>query len=135
MVDMGHILGINSHVSTAICARSLLAMAMETWDPECGPFRPNFAAFAILCSVVNTISPWGKGSSQEERWIPVASDQGSIARDVHICSSRLAGGLQLMVRVTLPNFAFLAIPRGTACSQRDSKPKPDARDQWGYQIP
>ena len=61
---MGHILGPKSHVLIETLERLLLAMAtMEMWDRECGPFRPNFAVFAILGQVGNTISPWGKGPS------------------------------------------------------------------------
>ena len=106
---MGHIFGPKSHVSIATLVRLLLAIAMEMWDRECGPFRPNFAVFAILGQVGNTISPWGKGPSQREVAIPVAYDQGSIALGFRICSSGLTGVMQLSVRATLPNFAFLAV--------------------------
>ena len=140
---MGHILGPKSHVSTTTLVRLLLAMTMEIWDRECGPFRPIFAVFAILGQVGNTISPWGKGPSQEGVAILVAYGQGSIALEFRICSSGLAGVMQLTVRATLPKFAFLAVfcpdarpsPRGTPRSQRDNKPNPDARDQRGYQGP
>ena len=65
---MGHILGPKSHVSLATLIRSLLAMTMEIWDRESGPFRPIFAVFAILGQVGNTISPWGKVRRQEKEW-------------------------------------------------------------------
>ena len=45
-VDMGHVLGPQSHESIALLVRLLRAMGMEIWDCECGPFRPNFAGFA-----------------------------------------------------------------------------------------
>ena len=61
----------------------------------------------------------------------------------HICFSGLGGVMQLTVRATFPNFAFLAVfcavggpsPRGTVSSQRDSKPNPDAGDQSRCQGP
>ena len=37
-VDMGHILGPESHVCIAILVRFLVAMTMGIWDRECGPF-------------------------------------------------------------------------------------------------
>ena len=37
---MGHILGPTAHVSMATLITVLLAMTMEIWDRECGPFRP-----------------------------------------------------------------------------------------------
>ena len=140
---MGHISGPNSHVSIAILVRLLLAMAMEIWDRESGAIRPIFAFFAILGQLGNTISPWGKGASRDAVAMFVAYDQGSMALELHICSSCLPGGMQLMVRAGLPNFALLAVfcpddrpsPRGTAGNQRDRKPNPDARYQWGYQGP
>ena len=133
---MGHILEPNSHVSIAASVRLLLAMTMEIWDRECGPFRPIFAVFAILGQVGNTISPRGKRPSQGEVGILVAYDQGSIALAFRICSSGLAGVMQLTVRATFPNFASLAVfsavarssPRGRAGSQRDSKSNPDAQE-------
>ena len=62
---MGHMLGPKSHVPIATLVGLLLAMAMDIWDRECGPFRPIFAVFAISSQVGNTIFPWGKGPSQE----------------------------------------------------------------------
>ena len=41
--------------------------------------------------------------------MPVAYDQGSIPRELHICSSSLAGVMQLSMRATLPKVAFLLI--------------------------
>ena len=76
---MGHILGPKSYVFLAILVRLLDAIAMEIWNRECVPFRPNLAVFAILGVVGITISSWGKGRSQEGRAILVADDQGSIA--------------------------------------------------------
>ena len=98
----------------AILVRFLLAMTMEIWDRECGPFRPIFADFAILGQVENTIFPWGKGASQREIGILVAYDQGSIAPESCICSPRLAGVMRLTVRAMMPNFAFIAVFRPVA---------------------
>ena len=75
MVAMGHIWGPKSEVSIATSVRLLFAMAMEIWNRECGPFRPNFAVFAILCQVRNTISPWRKEPSQRKVAALVAYDQ------------------------------------------------------------
>ena len=60
-----HVLGPKSHVSIASLVERILAVAMEIWNHECGPFWPNFAVFAIACHIGITISPWGTGSSQE----------------------------------------------------------------------
>ena len=69
---MGHILGRKSHVSIVILVGLLLALTMEIWDRECGPFWPIFAFFAISRQVGTTISPWSKGASHEEVAILVA---------------------------------------------------------------
>ena len=134
---MWHILGPKHDVSIATLVRVLLAMAMEIWDRECGLFRPIFVVFSILRQVGNTISPLGKGSSQKVAAFLVAYEQGSSSLEIRICSSDLAGVMQSTVLATLPNVAFLAVffpderpsPRGTAGSQRDGKPNPDARDE------
>ena len=42
---MGYILGPKLHVAMAILVRLLLAMTMEIWDSECGPFWGNFCCF------------------------------------------------------------------------------------------
>ena len=60
-----HISGPKSHMSLASWVEMILAMAMEIWNPECGPFWPNFAVFAIVCHIGTTISPWGTESSQK----------------------------------------------------------------------
>ena len=62
-VGKRHILGPKSHVSIASLVERILAVAMEIWNHECGPFWPNFAVFAIVCHIGTTISPWGTGSS------------------------------------------------------------------------
>ena len=64
-VGRRHILGPKSHVSIASLGKRILAVAMEIWNDECGPFWPNFAVFAFVCHIGTTISPWGTGSSQE----------------------------------------------------------------------
>ena len=71
-------------MSFAILVRLLLAMTMEIWDRECGPFRRNLAVFAILGQFGNIISPWGKGPSQEGMAIPVPYDEGSIFLEFRI---------------------------------------------------
>ena len=65
-VGKWHILGPKSNVSTAPLVERILAVAMEIWNHECGPFWPYFAVFAIVCHIGITISPWGTGSSQAE---------------------------------------------------------------------
>ena len=75
-VGKWHILGPKSHVSIASLVERILAVAMEIWNHECGPFWPYFAVFAIICHIGIGISPWGTPSSQEERAIIVAYDQG-----------------------------------------------------------
>ena len=44
---MGHILGPSSHVSIANLVRLLLAMTVEIWDHECGPFSLFSLFFAM----------------------------------------------------------------------------------------
>ena len=60
-----HKLGPKSHASIASLVERILAVAMEIWNHECGPFWPNFAVFAIVGHIGTTISPCGTGSSQE----------------------------------------------------------------------
>ena len=86
-VGKWHILGPKSHVSIASLVERILAVAMEIWNHECGPFWPNFAVFAIVCHIGTTISPWGTESSQKGRANIVAYDQGSNTIDFRICSS------------------------------------------------
>ena len=100
-----HILGPKSHMSIAFLVERILAVAMEIWNHECGPFGPNFAVFAIVCHIGITISPWGTGSSQEERTNIVANDQGLNAIEFRICSSGSSGVIQLLVRSMIPPFA------------------------------
>ena len=83
-VGKWHILGPKSHVSIASLVERILAVAMEIWNQECGPFWPNFAVFAIVCHIGITISPWGTGSSQEEEANIVAYDQGLNAIEFRI---------------------------------------------------
>ena len=79
---MGQILGPRSHASIATMVRFLLAITIEIWDRECGPFKQTFTVFAILCQVGNTISPWGKGPSQEGVTILAAYDHESVALEL-----------------------------------------------------
>ena len=64
MAGMGRILGPGSDVFIASVLSVLLFRAMEIWDRECGPFRPDFAVFAVLGHIGNTISACGKAPSQ-----------------------------------------------------------------------
>ena len=63
-VGKWHISGPKSHVSIASLVERILAVAMEIWNHECGPFWPNFTVFAIVCHIGTTISPWGTESGQ-----------------------------------------------------------------------
>ena len=73
-VGKRHILGRRSHMSLASLVERILAVAMEIWNHECGPFWPNFAVFAIVCHIGITISPWGTIFSQEKSASSVAYD-------------------------------------------------------------
>ena len=97
-VGKRHTLGPKSHMSIASLVERILAVAMEIWNHECGPFWPNFAFFAIVCHIRTTISPWGTGSSQVEEAIIVAYDQGLNAIEFRICSSGPSGVIQLLMR-------------------------------------
>ena len=44
-VGKWHILGPKSHVSIASLVGWILAVAMDIWNHECGPFWPDFAVF------------------------------------------------------------------------------------------
>ena len=101
-VGKWHILGPESHVSIASWVRKIVAVAMEIWNHECGPFWPNFPVFAIVCHIGTTISPWGTGSSQGGRAIIVAYDQGLNAIEFRICSSGSSGVIQPLVRSMIP---------------------------------
>ena len=90
-VGKWHILGPKSHMSIASLVERILAVAMEIWNHECGPFWPNFAVFAIVCHIGTTISPWGTQSSQDGGTIIGAYDQGLNALEFCICSSGSSG--------------------------------------------
>ena len=113
-VGKWHILGPKSHASIASLVGWILAVAMEIWNHECGPFRPNFAIFAIVCHIGITISPWGTGSSQKEGAIIVAYYQGFNAIEFCVCSSGPSGVIQLLVRSMIPPFA----PHAAFCPVR-----------------
>ena len=100
-----HIWGPKSHMSIASLVEGILAVAMEIWNHECGPFWPNFAVFAIVCHIGITISQWGTGSSQDKRANIVAYDQGLDAIEFRICSSGSSGVIQLLVRSMISPFA------------------------------
>ena len=104
-VGKRHILGPKSHVSIASLVERILAVAMDIWNHECGPFWPSFADFAIVCHFETTISPWGTGSSQKEGANIVAYDQGLNAMEFPICSSGSSGVIELLVRSMIPPFA------------------------------
>ena len=103
-----HILGPRSHMSIASLVERILAVAMEIWNHECGPFWPNFAVFAIVCHIGTTTSPWGTESSQGEGRNIVAYDQGLNAIEFRICSSGSSGVIQLLVRSVISPFALHA---------------------------
>ena len=73
-VGKRHILGPKSDMSKASLVERILAVAMEIWNHECGPFWPNFAVFAIVCHIGTTKSQWGTESSQEGKANIVAHD-------------------------------------------------------------
>ena len=98
-------MGPKSHMSIASLVERILAVAMEIWNHECGPFWPNFAVFAIVYHIGITISPWGTGSSQEGSAIIVAYDQGLNTIEFRICSSGSSGVINLLVRSMIPPFA------------------------------
>ena len=100
-----HILGPKSHMSTAYLVERILAVAMEIWNHECGPFWPNFAVFAIVCHIGITISPWGTGSSQKGGANIVAFEEGWNALEFCICSSGSSGVIHLLVRSMISPFA------------------------------
>ena len=104
-VGKRHILVPRSHMSIASLVERILAMAMEIWNHECGPFLPTFAVFAIVCHIGTTISPWGTGSSQDEIANMVAYDQGLKAIEFGICSSGSSGVFQLLMRSMISPFA------------------------------
>ena len=112
-VGKWHILGPKSHVSIASLVERILAVALEIWNHECGPFWPYFAVFAIVCHIGITISPWCTVSSRELRAIIVAYDQGLDAIEFCICSSGSPGVIQLLVRSMIsplaPHAAFCPI--------------------------
>ena len=104
-VGKGHILGPRSDMSRASLVERILAVAMEIWNHECGPFWPNFAVFAIVCHIGITTFPLGTGSSHEKVANFVACDQGLNAIEFCICSSRSSGVIQLLVRSMISPFA------------------------------
>ena len=62
-VGKRHKLGPWSYVTLASLVEKILAVAMQIWNHECGPFCPNFTVFAIVCHIGTTISPFGTESS------------------------------------------------------------------------
>ena len=112
-VGMQHTSGPRSHVSIASMVERILAVAMEIWNHECGPFWPNFPVFAIVYHIGTTISPWGTRSSQEGMANIVAVDQGVNTIESSICSSGSCGVIQLLVRSMIspvaPHAAFCPI--------------------------
>ena len=104
-VGKRHILGPKSHMSIASLVERILAVAMEIWNHECGPFWPNFPVFAIVYHIGTTISPWGTGSSQKRVANIVAYDQGLNAIEFRLCSSGSSGVIQPLVRSMISPFA------------------------------
>ena len=112
-VGKQHILRPKSHVFIASLVESILAVAMEIWNHECGPFWPNFAVFAIVCHIGTTISPSGTEPSRKKRTNIVAYDQGLNILEFCICCSGSSGVIQLLVRSMIspvaPHAAFCPI--------------------------
>ena len=104
-VGKWHIFGPRSHVSIASWVGRILSVAMEIWNHERGPFWPNFSLFAIVCHIETTISPWGKGPSQNEEAIIGADDQGLSTIEFGICFSGSSRVIQLLARSMIPPFA------------------------------
>ena len=113
-VGKRHILGPKSDMSIASLVERILAVTMQIWNHECGPFWPNVAVFAIVCHIGITISPWGTGSSQNGSANIVAYDQGLNAIEFRICSSGSSGVIQLLVRSMISPFA----PHAALCPIR-----------------
>ena len=104
-VGKWHILGPKSHASIASLVGWILAVAMEIWNHDCGPFLPNFAVFAIVCHIRTAMSPWGRGPSQSERGMIVAYHKGLNTIEFRVCSSGPFGVIHLLVRSRTPAFA------------------------------
>ena len=104
-VGKWHKLGPKSDVSIASLVGKILAVAMEIWNHECGPFWPKFPVFAIVCHIGTTISPWRKEPSQKKRSIIIAYDQGLNTIEFCSCSSGSSRVIQLLVRSMIPPFA------------------------------
>ena len=108
-----HISGPKSHVSIASLVERILAMAMEIWNHECGPFWPNFPVSAIVYHIGTTISPWGTRSSHNGVANIVADDDGLNTIEFRICSSGSSGVIQLLMRSMIspiaPHAAFCPI--------------------------
>ena len=98
-------------------------MAMEIWNHECWPFRPNFAVVAIVCHIETAISTWGKGRSKERRAIIVAYDEGLKAIELLICSSHSLGVIQLLMGSMIPPFA----PHAALCPTRVTVPSVNSK--------
>ena len=102
-------LNTRAHVSIASLLGLLLAMVMEIWYRERGPFWPIFAVLPIFCHVGITISPCVHRPSQEESAIIVAFEQRSIALCFHICFFDVVGDMQHLAIAMLCHFAYVAV--------------------------
>ena len=96
-VGKRHISGAKSDVSLTSLVERILAVAMEIWNHECGPFWPNFAVLAIVCHIGTAISPWGTESSHVESANIIAYDQELNTTVFRICSSGSSRHIQLLV--------------------------------------
>ena len=101
-VGKQHISGPICHVSIASLVERILAVAMEIWNHECGPFWPNVPVFAIVYHIGTTISPFGTECSHEGVGILVAYDQGMTALEFCVCSSSPSGVIYLLVQSMIP---------------------------------
>ena len=108
-----HISEPRSHVSIASMVERIIAVAMEIWNHECGPFWPNFPVFAIVYHIGTSISPLGTKTSRSKKVNIVAYDQGWNTIEFRICSFRSSGVIQFLVRSMIspvaPHAAFCPI--------------------------
>ena len=97
-VGKRHILGPKSHVSIASLVEGILAVNMEIWNHECGPFCPNFAVFCHCMPYWNYHISMGHAIQLGKRAIIVAYDQGLNTIEFRIRSSGSSGVIQPLVR-------------------------------------
>ena len=65
-VGRRHILGPESHMSIASLVEKILAVAMEIWNHECGPFFRQISPFLPLYAILEL--PYLHGARDLARW-------------------------------------------------------------------